>query len=296
MKKKMHTIKRIRLLAGVMLLALAFATAATAQHKWPSSEIYLAEIVHDASGVKIGDPVQVTDHPDYYDNQPAFSFDGKSLYYVAASNHQTDIWVVDVATKKRQAYWLTPEPEFSPVSIPGDDDAIAVVRQDGMKYELWRYPADTEAKRTALLPDVDQAIHFAWSGDHIVFSRPPALLKAKVGAVGKGEVLAKPVGRTVKRVPGTNDVVFMDRVTSELKRVDATSGEIKTLIKALPERQDFAVGSDGTLWTSDGESIFMAAPGEKTWKKVTDLSRKIGNISRMDVNPAGTLLALVGDE
>jgi hypothetical protein len=294
-EKNVTLIKRTRLLTGVTWLALALATTAiaTAQHAPPGCELYLADIVHDGSTVKVSTPVQVTDRKGY-DGQPAFSLDGKSLYYIVWEL-QSDVWVMDVATKKHRAYRETPNPEYSPTTIPGDPDGIALVRQDGPKHQIWQYASDTAKERTALLPGAKQAIFFAWNGDDILYVRPPILYKAKVGGADKGEVVTRTAGRTLKRVPGTKDILFTD--AGMIKRLVAASGKIEPVMKTLPKIEDFAVAADGTLWTSDGKALFMAAAGEETWKKVADLSKSIPkNISRLDINAEGTLIALVGDE
>lgn len=292
--------KRTRPWIAVTLLAIAFASAASAQHAPPSSEIYLAEITRDAEGgIHVGTPANVTNRKGY-DNQPAFSPDGKSLYYVAWGKKGPDIWVMDVAKRTSRLLRETKDWEFSPTPIPGDD-AVAVIMMNGPKHELWRYPLNPSAEPTHLLPGLSQAGFFAWSdGEHVLvheLGRHPKLRKVKVGP-GEGEILAADIGRTLKRVPGTKDVVFVHRGEDKwtIQRLNAASGEIEVLIDALPKREDFAVSADGTLWTSDGEALFVAPPGAKSWKKVADLSSKIDGISRLEINADDTLLALVGDE
>ena len=77
-----------RLNALVVIGLLIPATTLQAQDAPPATEIYLADVASDG---RIGQAVNISQHAGY-DNQPAFSKDGQTIWFTRFDDGQTDIW------------------------------------------------------------------------------------------------------------------------------------------------------------------------------------------------------------
>ncbi len=294
--------KMTQLLSVAALLAIPPAAPAAAQDAPPGTEIHLAEIRRDAEVVQLGKPTNVTNRPGY-DNQPAFSPGGEMLLYTSIDEKgQADIWVYGLGGKKRRKLRETPESEYSPTPVPGED-AISVVRVEAdSRQRLWRFPMDG-GEPSLLLPDVSPVGYHAWSDAEnlvlFVLGEPPTLQKAVPGK-GPGKILARNVGRALKRVPGSEEVAFVQKVSDgdwKIRRVDVATGKVETILATLPEREDFTFSPSGELWMADGSVLYVAKPGEKAWTLVADLAdHGLKDLTRLAVHPDGNLLALVAAE
>ena len=118
-------------LAGAWAVWMAWAATAAAQAPTstppppppsptagaPATDIFLLDLRVQSGVLHLGRPQPITHHPGY-DNQPAFSTDGRALYYTSESGGQTDIQRYDLATHETRPWALTKESEFSPTPAP----------------------------------------------------------------------------------------------------------------------------------------------------------------------------------
>src|SRR5438067_362841 len=131
---------------SVLLIALASASSPSVQQVAPSTDIFVAPLVVRGDRVEVGTPVNVTRRFGY-DNQPAFSPDGRRLYYTsvrdsAPAPSQADIWQYDFASQRSTRVTATSESEYSATPTP-DGHAISVVRVErDSTQRLWRFPLD----------------------------------------------------------------------------------------------------------------------------------------------------------
>lgn len=104
-----------------------------------------------------------------YNNQPAFSSDGRGIYYVwRPDDSQADIWYHDLESGMERPLTCTPQEEYSPSPMPGGL-AISVVRVDDLsRRRLWRIPLDGGAP-AALFPNITSVAYHAWVDTHDVF-------------------------------------------------------------------------------------------------------------------------------
>src|ERR671914_787333 len=146
----------------VLVLLLAASLQAQAPQAPPGTDIWLARL--DASGA-ISQPVNITNRPGY-DNQPAFTPDGKVLLFTRRDGEQTDIWAYDLTTRSSELSRITntPESEYSPTVTP-DGTGISVIRveADGAQ-RLWRFTRDGQSP-TLVLTNVKPVGYHAWGPD-----------------------------------------------------------------------------------------------------------------------------------
>jgi carboxypeptidase Q len=270
------------------------AAVTMARAQMPSTDIYLLPV----DGSTIGTPSRVTDRPEY-DNQPRFLENGKFLVYSAMGAEGTDILVYDLATGASRVLLATPESEYSPTPIP-HQQGISVVRDYGdFNQQLWRFPLDG-SEPELLLAHVGPVGYHAWVNDNqvilYILGEPPTLQLADTGEQ-TGRVLGPSPGRALAKVPGSNEMSFVDKSGDDwwLTAIDTDTGATRPLIKTLPGREDCAWAPDGAVWMGDDSRLYRWQPGEDNWQPVADLDALgIYGITRLTFSPDGSRLALVG--
>ncbi len=263
----------------------------------PPTEIYLAELTGDER-VEPGAAVNLT-RREGYDNQPHF-LEGDRLLYTAIDGGQADVWIYDLATRERSRLTETPESEYSPTPIPGED-AISVVRVEADETQrLWRFPL-SGGDPDLLLPDVKPVGYHAWSGSDdlvlFVLGEPITLQHAQRGD-GTGKVLAENVGRALHPVPGSRRVSFVHKESESrwtIRAVDLATGEMRTLLETRPGREDFAWSPSGKLWMGDGAALYVADPeAGGAWRRVADFKpHGLSEITRIAIHPQERSIAFV---
>lgn len=297
---------RLRLVLATALwatLLTGLATGpATSQEPPPGTDVFLLSLVEGEMGVEVGEPVNLTARPGY-DNQPSFLPDGR-LVYTVIDGGQADIWIADPRARERHPLTQTPESEYSPTPIPGEQ-AISVVRvETDERQRLWRFPLDG-GDPNLLLPDIEPVGYHAWADDErlmlFVLGEPPTLQTARRGP-GQGEILAESPGRALERLPGKagkrGGMAFVQKGESSwsLYRVELDTGKQKPIVATVrPDREDFTVGPGGRFFMGDAEGILYSwRPGDDGWAKVADLGEHgLKDLTRLAVHPDGKLLAVV---
>ena len=280
------------LIQGVALLGSLGIARAQAE-----TDIFLLPLQREAGSITFGAPENLTRNPGY-DNQPAYTSDG-ALLYASTRNGQTDIARLDLET--RTLTWLSDTPgggEYSPLPMPGGD-AVSAIRLD--TTGLQRLYAYRDGASRLLLPDLKVGYQ-VWAG-------PDLLVCTVLVEGGMDLVVARPeigtvityqkgVGRSLQRIPGTGRVSYAEVVAGGLllKAMDPVTGATEVLA-ALPEGvQDVCWLPDGSLLCGGDGVLRRWVPGPGAdWQVVRTFSPGFGNITRLAVNEAGTLLALVAE-
>ena len=300
----MHTFSTL----GRCWIALPLLLSTVPVFAQDATDVYLASIERTDEGVTLTQVRNLTDR-DGYDNQPAFSKDGSTLYYTrmegTGDEVQTDIWQIELAAEKAEPRVLfsTPESEYSPTLVPGAD-ALSVIRVEGDgSQKLWRLPLDGKPA-SRILDDVAPVGYHAWAGDELVLfvlGEPHELQRVRGDkASNRGRVVAKDIGRALKKIPDQDAFSFVQKTVEGkegwwIQRISIEGDEITPLIQTFKDREDFTWSPDRKLWMADGSKIFRWCPacGEGWWP-VADLSDQgIENITRMAVSPDGHTLAFV---
>lgn len=286
--------------ASVFLALLAAAFAAPAQDP-PGNDIYMLALTLDGNEVVMvgSEPANITHRPGY-DNQPAYTPDGKRILYTSFRNGQADSWAYHLDTQAHTRLTDTPESEYSPTPVPdGSGFSVVRVEEDGTQ-RLWSFDWDGSNPRM-LLEDVKPVGYHAWlNGDVVALfilgateDDPHTLQLAKL-STGKAEILDKTIGVTLAPVPGQTQASYMSQSDLWQIRSVTLDGALSTVAPAVPERQFFAWGPQGQLLASDGAKIRIWDASESSWALVVDLSdQDIGEISRMAVDPLNRSVAFV---
>jgi hypothetical protein len=297
----------------ITVVVTALALGQPALRPQSPTDIYLFSLADglQALGAAKPQPIATTSG---YENQPHFDRDGRRILFTAnRDGKQTDIYEFDRTTGRTQQLTRTPEGEYSP-TVPAVRPTAARLARDGFTVirvepdgtqRLWQF--DRRGHDPVLvLTDIKPVGYHAWiDGDRLalyVLGEPATLQLAQV-STGAGEIVARDIGRTLRLVPGTTLVSFVQRESEgqySIKSLDPSSGRIETMTGT----------AEGSLdrdyeWLPDGRTVLMSA-GTKvlawtratsTWREVLDVSKHgLGAVTRLAVSPSADALAVVTAE
>jgi len=280
----------------------------------PGADIYLVPLTGGLASMKAARPVPLSVAPGY-DNQPMFSPDGSRVLFAAnRDGKQSDIYQFERASGRILQLTQTAENENSPTFVPaglGPAGSFSVVQTEPDRSQrLWRF--DAAGKNPQLvLADVKPVGYHAWvEPDHLamfILGQPATLQVGRV-ATGKAEVVAKDIGRSLHRIPGTRQVSFVQREAVGLvqresaavfwiRQIDIDSRQISPLVQTVEgsSDRDYAWMPDGkTILMTAGSKVFSWTRGAAGWSEVFDgTAHQLGALSRLAVSPQGDAVALV---
>lgn len=283
-------------------LLCVLATPLHPQVPAPAPDVFLVGIRAQSTGKGLeltGAVRNVTNH-DGYDNQPSWSSNGRYLLFTAVRDGaQADIfrYEVETGTTERLTH-SAPESEYSArTSLDGGSITVVRVEKDSTQ-RLWKIPMGPEAP-TPILPSLKPAGYYAWASPSLVavfvLGNPNALVLGDV-TTGKIDTVARNVGRSLHRIPGTDHISYTERTADGATWVQDLDPALRsaTRLARLPAGvEDYAWTPGGSIITSDGAGTLLAWSGD-AWQRIGDLaSEGLGSISRLSVSPNTDWIAVV---
>ncbi|KKL02962.1 hypothetical protein SD53_02405 [Rheinheimera mesophila] len=267
----------------------------------PQYNLYLTDLSKDLS---VSNSVKINNTTTYI-NQPAFSTDGKSLFFTLEQGLgtavQTDIGRYDIADKTQDLLTKTALSEYSPTLLPDGSGVSVVVVEADQTQRLWK--VDWQGNASVLNANPKGVGYHAWGPDQdlLLFILGDQENNHTVRYLDKnGELttLATGVGRALSWQPGTQKGFFTEVKQQQLylsfydvKTKTTTQTEL-----ALPAGgQDLVWWSADTLLVSAGSKIYQwQSSGSQGWSLWLDLSKDCGTeISRFALNKERSQLAFV---
>lgn len=295
-------------LAGALFVVLPAPLAAQnvaprpAAVQPPGTDIFLVPLSTVGGTLRLGVPANFT-RRDGYDNQPAFALSSRELLYTSnRGDGQSDIYRYDFSTGLgTPARLTTPESEYSAFPIDSGK-ALAVIRVEADSTQrLWRLPLDATAPPTVLFPEIKPVGYFAQADDTtwamFVLGSPATLQVAHIGRAG-ATIVARNIGRSLHRIPGTSRVSFVQKSADAWYVMEFTpaTGRIDTLVKTLPRAEDMAWVDSSTVLMGQGTKLFSWRRGASEWTQAADFAfAHLSGITRLAVSPNRSWLALVAD-
>ena len=278
------------------LVTLTFSSTLRAQG---GTDIWVVTFNDVGGHVSVGRPQNVTRRGGY-DNQPAFSVDGKAIYYTSVRDDaQADIWRVPVAGGATTRVTETPESEYSAMPTP-DGLHLSVIRVErDSTQRLWRFPLDGGSPSLVLRALRPVGYH-VWVGEHtlgtFVLGSPNALVLSDT-RTERADTLARNIGRALVKVRGRDAFTFLQvgGDTAWISEVDVRTRQVRRVAPAPPR-------ADYHLWTPSGQLI--VATGSRLWIRVSDrwdlladfAELGVRGISRLALSPGGDRLAFVAED
>jgi len=289
-----------------VLIALVFAAAsiARAQQAPPSTDVFLAPLVTRGQRLDVGQPINIT-HRAGYDNQPAFTPNGRSVLYTSVrEDAQADIYRYDIGSGATTRLTNTPESEYSATVMPGGRRFSVIRVERDSTQRLWSFALDGSDPRL-VLDSIKPVGYHAWIDANtlalFVLGSPNALQIAKVGP-GGGRVVANNIGRSLVPATGRRTFSYVQRVDSAwwLHRAVLTdNGSVTSQrLARLPAGADYiAWTSAGDAITGQGTKLLRLRPSrDSEWHEAAELSAfGLDRISRLTISPDGKWLAFVAE-
>lgn len=271
----------------------------------PATDIWLGTLVREGGTLRVSDLEQATDR-DGYDNQPSFLLDGSAILFTAAlERRQTETTRLGVAfgaesgTGPRVQLTHTEASEFSPLQIPGQENFSAIHELRGKQY-LWRYSLSGEPLGP-IFATAEPVGYHAWANGQVVamfILGDPATLQVGDALSGEIRTVAENPGRSIHRIPGTEEISFVRKVSDEewlVERLDPAAGTTARITRTLPGREDYAWTPAGEILMGDGSRLFSWSEGAD-WTEIADFSDLgVDGITRLAVSPDGARVAIVAN-
>ena len=285
----------------IFILPLLLLTLSLVAQQPPGTEIYLFDLKVKKNSIQLSNPKNISNRKGY-DNQPHFHSNKSLLYYSSADEAgRTDILIYDFEKDKTQKLTNTSEREYSPTLTPDGKFISCIIQRDDGTQNLGKYPIEG-GEAIVIINNLTVGYH-AWINEGVlvlfVLGQPNTLRLYSI-ADTKDQILSENIGRSLQRIPGTNDISFIDKKEAlwVIKKYNSKTGSIESITTTLPNREDMAWTKDGKILMSDGERLYFWQPGKsKTWSKIdqpnTDL---VNGTTRLAINSAATKLAIVINE
>ncbi len=264
----------------------------------PNTDIWLLDIKTEKDSIVLSNPVNITNRVGY-DNQPAFSTDGKYILYTSIRDEkQSDIYKYDLSSKQISQFTNTPlTSEYSPTFMPDGKNISVVMVEPDSTQRLWSISIKSK-KSKLLIPEVDSIGYHAWFyGDRIavfLLTEPQSLcLISKKNPHPK--YIDNNIGRCLKYHNGF--LVYTKKTkegNNQFYSFNLPGWHVKEFDTAI-ESEDYIFIEEKVLYGYKSK-IFSATMYNNVKKEVANFSSfGITNITRIAISPDGTKLAIVAE-
>lgn len=283
-----------------ILTTLLFLSIYSSIWAQTDTEVYLADLNRKDGKILLSNIKNISNN-EGYDNQPSF-YDDHTIIYAATRNGQTDIATYDLNTGITT--WITNTPngsEYSPLRIPYTADISAVRLDKNGLQRLYTYDISNGSSKE-ILKDVKVGYH-VWFSDTMLFTSVLVANRMDLTLNNltdfSATLIQKNVGRSLHNIPNSNLISYIDKNGEFplIKSYDLAKGASKEINRMLPEKEDTAWLSDGSLIIPNGNAILKLLPNTDTdWNTLHRFEEKaINGISRMTISPDGKHMAMVSN-
>lgn len=267
----------------------------------PNTDIWLLDIVKTNDSISLQNPINITKRIGY-DNQPAFSPDGKYILYTSIrEDKQADIYNYNLETKKISQFTKTATSEYSPTFMPDGKNISVVMVEPDSSQRLWKFPINGGSPKL-VIKSIDSIGYHCWINKDslalIMITNPPTLEIANVNT-GKFSVLAGDVGRCMYS-PFAGTLYYIQKKDSTkcyMSFYKSEKNNEKPITYLLPN-EDFAFAKIKVpvVFTGVKAMVYATFPFENKNKIIVDLSSLgIKSITRIAINKEGTKMAIVAE-
>ncbi len=261
-----------------------------------NTEIYLFDLLPNPNNqsYQLANPINISQNIGY-DNQPTFFPDGTSILYSRTVGGQTEIARYFLKNGKTILITNTLEgSEYSPTPMPNGD--ISSIRLDTTGLQLlYRYNLKGESR--ILVNDLVIGYH-VWINENelVSFVLGDTITMQRVNTVtNERTVLAKNIGRSLHKVPNTNQFSYIDKSSEKwmINSRNIHNDTSITLIETIKDSEDYCWTPKGEIITGKGNSLWIWDKG-KDWNYLADLTTfGLQGVSRIAVSPDGKKIVLV---
>ena len=265
----------------------------------PNTDIWLLDIIFVKDSIILSNPVNITKRVGY-DNQPAFSPDGKYILFTSIhDDKQSDIYKFDLKSKSTSQFTKTATSEYSPTFMPDGKNISVVMVEPDSAQRLWKFPLNG-GKPSVILEKFDSIGYHCWFQGYraaVYLLTEPNSLQLISKNYSSPRFVDDSIGRcinylhsmlcyTKKTVEGLNQFCFFNLPGWKIEKTT-------TII----ESEDYAFyGGNKVVYGFGNKLYYTYLNWGKEKELIQDLSVfGIKNISRITFNPDYSKLAIVAE-
>ena len=267
----------------------------------PDTDIWLFDLKDSAGKITFLNPLNITNRPGY-DNQPAFSPDGKYILFSSVQDKslQSDIFKYDIKTKSTTQFTNTPTSEYSPTFMPDEKNVSVVMVEKDSAQRLWKFPIKG-GEPGCILKNVDSIGYHCWYNRNtlalFILTNPFTLQVVQTNS-GCPQIVADSIGRCMK-MKGNTILYYTVKTADGKNRLNQLilPGFGTKALDLVMEGEDYSFFNDDVMY-SFGSKLFLSKNlSNRDKKEVGDFSSLgITNISRIAISPDGKKIALVSNK
>ncbi len=288
----------------LVISVFAFFIASTVFAQLPSVDIYCGKLSTAEGKWSLTDLKNFTQRPGY-DNQPSFSADASTIYYVSIQDtFQSDVYAYTIATGLTKQLTNTLESEYSPVMLANGKGFTVVRVEKDSTQRMWAFKADG-SKPKVFIENVDSIGYYGSIDDKryacFMVTDTPTLVIIDTKKQNQ-KIIDSNIGRCIKIIPGEQAISYIVKSSDRewmVKRFDLNTQTSSLIAVIPPVSEDFVWTANGELLMPRDNQIWMYnyKGDTKNWSRIITVKELKGKkIYRMALAADGVNFAFVADE
>lgn len=224
------------------------------------TEIYLLDLEHSSEKFIIKNSLNITNRKGY-DSQPAFSPDGKSIFYTSIGDDgKAHILIYDIENATTKPFLITQESEYSPTFSQNGKSLFVVRVEKDSTQRIWQ--SSIKKPRYKLFDKKNDKIGYFCFSDASTFvafklTKPFSLVQCKKGKT-ENTLLNETPGRCIKSDVLRKHTYFIEPHNKVpcLMSLNNKSGKKVNVIQMPDGVQDFCISEENILYFIESNSIF----------------------------------------
>lgn len=286
---------------------LIFANSCNSGFSQVNTDIILFNLAWKKGELRLSQGINVTKRIGY-DNQPHFDPANPLLYYSSFDDSgRSDLKVYQFKKGSTSSITKTREREYSPNIVPGGKFVSCIIQRDNGAQDLGIYPVKG-GEPMVLIDHLIVGYHSWYTKDKVLLfvleKNEGSSLRLYSLSTKTDTILARNIGRSLHRIPGTNSMSFIQKNSDGVNTITsidmATLGFTK-LTETIPGQDHLCWLNNNIVLMSDGKNkLFWKKIAEKSeWKEVsieTKSGINLKGVSRLATDLANKRLAIVVNE
>jgi len=236
-----------------------------------------------------------------YDNQPAFTPDGKSLLYVSIKeDKQADIYRYDIKSKLHTNITKSKVSEYSPAILPDGSGFSCVVVEEDSAQRVWMIGFDGSFIKFA--NDVTDSVgYYSWlNADTMLYYKltNPHSLRVLNLKSGKDVWICDNPSRAFRLIPATSHFIYAIKNDSvlEFRIYNPALKESKVYTTYISGNEDFIWHAELGLIKAENSDLLNYNEKTKKWEVLFSFGNLgIKKITRFTFDPKTKQLAVVSN-
>ncbi len=185
----------------------------------PETDLWLFSLEKKENVCQAVNPLNITNRPGY-DNQPAFTSDGKSILYVSIrEDGQADIYRYDIKSKLQTNLTKSKVSEYSPTILPDESGFSAVVVEADSTQRVWNMGFDGSFMKFASDATDSVGYHSWLNADTLLYYKltEPHSLHALNLKTGKDAWICDKPSRAFRKTGASSQFIYAIKTENALE-------------------------------------------------------------------------------